>query len=103
MVASKPASKELGPRNRTHRNAVIRSSQLLAEISRERRALMRADAVLRCVAAALEYGDGAADEPDYADAIGAASLLISQSIERLEAHSGLPIIEAVRSEPEGAT
>ena len=64
---------------------------------------MRADAVLRCVAAALEYGGGAADEPHYADATGLASLLISQSIERLESRSDLPIIEAARPDPEGAT
>ena len=45
---------------------------------------MRADAILRCIAVALEYNDWSFDDPDYAEAIEAARNLISQSIERLE-------------------
>jgi hypothetical protein len=53
----------------------------------ERRALMRADAVLRCVAVALEYDDWNCDGSDYAEAIEAARNLIATSIERLESRS----------------
>jgi hypothetical protein len=59
----------------------------LTTVGSERRALMRADAVLRCVAVALEYDDWSFDGPDYAEAVEVARNLISQSIERLESHS----------------
>lgn len=103
MAASKLASKERGGRNRAHRNAVFGPDELIIEMRSERRALMRADAVLRCVAVALEYDGWTSDEPDYAEAIAAARDLISQSIERLESHSGLSSVAAAGSEPESST
>ena len=69
MVANKRVSKERGKRARAHPSAVlsrIASSPLYVS---ERRALMRADAVLRCVAVALEYDGWTSDEPDYAEAM----------------------------------
>jgi hypothetical protein len=59
---------------------------------------MRADAVLRCVAVALEYDGWSPDEPDYAEAIGVARLLVSQSIERLESHSDASTASSASSE-----
>lgn len=101
MVVRKPALRERGP-SRASRNVATESDRLLAEICCERRALMRADAVLRCFAAALEYNSWTADEPDYADAIAVASQLISQSIERLESRAAMPVGSA-HCEPESAT
>lgn len=103
MVVSKLALRERRPRSRARRDVVSGSDRLLAEIRRERRALMRADAVLRCVAAALEYDGWVADEPDYAEAIAVASQLISQSIERLESRADWPTVGSVHSEPESST
>jgi hypothetical protein len=99
MAASKVASNERGRRNRAH----PRSDRLLVAVCRERRALMRADAVLRCVAIALEYDGWTSDEPDYAEALGVARHLISQSIERLESHSDPSTAGSVRSDPESST
>lgn len=45
---------------------------------------MSADAILRCVAVALEYDGWTDAEPDYVEAIGVVRELISQSIERLD-------------------
>ena len=103
MAANKRASKERGRTTRAHSNSAVRSNQRLSAVRRERRALMRANAVLRCVAAALEYDGWAADEPDHADAIAVASQLISQSIERLESRADLPTVGSVHSEPESST
>ncbi len=64
---------------------------------------MRADAVLRCVAVALEYDGWISDEPDYAEAIGVARDLILQSIERLESHSGSSTVASAGSELESST
>jgi hypothetical protein len=69
----------------------------------ERRTLMRADAVLRCVAVALEYDGWTDDEPDYAEAIGVVRHLILQSIDRLETHSIPSTAAAVRSDSESST
>jgi hypothetical protein len=88
MTESKRASKERGRRTRTRPTRPVRPDRRLMAVRSERRALMRADAVLRCVAVALEYDGWTSDEPDYADAIGAARQLISRSIERLESPSG---------------
>lgn len=95
MAASKLASKEHGPRNR----APADSDLPVSAVQRERRALMRADAVLRCVAVALEYDGWTSDEPDYAEAIGAVCDLISQSTERLESHSDPSHAGSVRADP----
>ena len=65
--------------------------------------MTRADAVLHCVAVALEYDDWTADEPDYADAVGVARDLISHSIERLELHSGSSTDGSVRYNSETST
>jgi len=97
MVAGKLASKERGRENRAH----TESDLPVSAVHHERRALMRADAVLRCVAVALEYDGWTSDEPDYAEAIGAACDLISQSTERLEAHSDSSTAGPVRSDSEG--
>lgn len=96
MVASKLASKERGRRNRAH----TESDLSVSAVHRERRTLMRADAVLRCVAVALEYDGWTSDEPDYAEAIGAACDLISQSTERLETQSDSSTMGSVRSDSE---
>lgn len=102
MHANKLASKQLGRRNRAQASGVIRSDRLPVAVRHERRELMRADAVLRCVAVALEYDGWTSDEPDYAEAIGVARQLISQSIERLELHSDFASASSVRSEPENS-
>jgi hypothetical protein len=94
MVASKLASKERGRRDRAHTESDLHVSAL----DTERRALMRADAVLRCVAVALEYDGWTSGEPDYAEAIGAACDLISQSTERLESLSDSSAAGSVRSD-----
>jgi hypothetical protein len=96
MVANKLASKERGRRNRAH----TESDLPVSAVHRERRALMGADAVLRCVAVALEYDGWTSDEPDYTEAIEAARNLISQSIERLESHSDSSTVGPVRSDLE---
>jgi hypothetical protein len=97
MVASKLASKERGRRNRAH----TESDLPMSAVHHERRALMRAHAVLRCVAVALEYDGWTSDEPDYAEAIEAARNLISQTTERLESHSDSSAVGSVRSDSEG--
>ena len=97
MVASKLASKERGRRDRAHTESDLHVSA----VDSERRALMRADAVLRCVSIALEYDGWTSDEPDYAEAIEAARNLISKSTERMESHSDSPAAGTVRSESEG--
>lgn len=103
MAASKLASRERGRRNRAHPSSVTAPNRLLIGVRSERRALMRADAVLRCVAVALEYDGWTSDEPDYVEAIGVARSLISQSIERLESHSDSSTVDAVPSKPESST
>jgi hypothetical protein len=103
MAAKKLAPKECGRRTRAHSYGAVRSDRQRALLSSERRALMRADAVLRCVAIALEYDGWTSDEPDYAEAIGVARHLISQSIERLELHSDSSTVGSVRSDSEGST
>ena len=99
MAASKLVSKERGRQN----HAQQESERLLSTVYRERRTLMRADAVLRCVAVALEYDGWTADEPDYAEAIGVARNLISQSIERLESHSDSSTTRPVRADSDSST
>lgn len=100
MAANKRALKER--RTRAHSTDAVRSDRRLTTVRSERRALMRADAILRCVAVALEYDGWISDEPDYAEAIGAARDLISQSIERLESHSGLSTVASAGSELESS-
>jgi hypothetical protein len=95
MIATKLASKERGRRNRAHTE-----SDLMSVVHCERRELMRADAVLRCIAVALEYDGWTSDEPDYAEAIGVARHLVSQSIERLESHSDPSTTGSVPSDSE---
>lgn len=102
MVANKRALKERGKRALAHSSGAPQSDRQLTVVCSERRALMRADAVLRCVAVALEYDGWTSDEPDYAEAIGVARQLISQSIERLESHSGSSTTGSVRSNSESS-
>jgi hypothetical protein len=64
---------------------------------------MCADAVMQCVAVALEYDGWTSDEPDYADAIAVVRNLISQSIERLESLSDSSTAESVRADSESST
>lgn len=103
MATRKRASKEHGRRSREDSNGVVPSDRRLTTVGNERRALMRADAVLRCVAFALEYDDWSFDEPDYAEAIEVARSLISQSIERLESHSESAAAGSVRCRRESST
>jgi hypothetical protein len=98
MTANKRVSNERGRGARASTSATVRSDPRM----RERRTLMRADAVLRCVAVALEYDGWTDDEPDYAEAIGVARHLIVQSIERLEAHSG-STVGSLPSDSESST
>lgn len=103
MAANKRASKTQGRRTHDHSNCAVRSGRQPTAVLNERRALMRADAVLQCVAVALEYDGWTSDEPDYAEAIGVARDLISQSIERLESHSGSSTAASAGSELESST
>ena len=103
MATRKRASKEHRRRSREDSNGVVPSDRPLTTVGSERRALMRADAVLRCVAVALEYDDWSFDEPDYAEAIEVARKLISQSIERLEPHSESAVAGSVRYRRESST
>jgi hypothetical protein len=77
------------------RSAVPVDPQILRElIEVERYRLMRAEAVLQCVLAALDDGDaGCADGPHYQSAIDVARDLIKQSIDRLDSVE-LPFIDA---------
>ena len=97
MAARRRVSKERGRSTRAQTGAAVWRDPR----STERRTLMRADAVLRCVAVALEYDGWTADEPDYAEAIAVARHLISQSIDRLELC--LDAAASVHSEPETST
>lgn len=97
MAANKRVSKRRGRRTSAHPNAIVESERGRTE----RRALMRADAVLRCVAVALEYDGWSSDEPDYAEAIGVARTLISQSMERLESHPASSTAGLGRSDRRG--
>jgi hypothetical protein len=103
MAANERLSNEVGRRTPAHLNGPVRSQRKLTTICGERRALMRADAVLQCVAIALEYNGWNSDEPDYPEAIEAARQLISQSIERLESHSASSTTASVRSDSESST
>lgn len=103
MTTRKRAPNERGRRNREDPNSVVPSGRRLTTVGSERRELMRADAVLRCVAVALEYDDWNSDASDYAEAIEVARNLISQSIERLEAHSESAAAGCVRFRPESST
>jgi hypothetical protein len=94
MGTRKRTSEKRKSRNREDSNGSIRSDQPLITAFRERRALMRADAVLRCVAVALEYDDWSSDGPDYVEAIEVARSLISQSIEQLESRSSPDTLSA---------
>lgn len=100
MAARKRASNERGRTSRECSAGVVSLGRQPTTVGSERRALMRADAILRCVAVALEYEGWSIDEPDYAEAIDVARNLISQSIERLEPHSDLSIADLVHSERE---
>jgi hypothetical protein len=84
MAKRKRSSNEHNRRSREEPDRGISSRPGPTAMSGERRTLMRADAVLRCVAFALEYDDWRSDEPDYAEAIDVARNLISQAVERLE-------------------
>ena len=103
MATRKRVSKERGRSSREDSNGVVPSHRPLTTVGSERRALMRAEAVLRCAAVALEYKDWNFDEPDYADAIEVARNLISQSIERLESHSESAAAGSVRYRRESST
>lgn len=82
---------------------VVGSDRLRRAVRHERRVLIGADAILRCVVIALEYEDWSSDEPDYAEAIGVVRHLISQSVERLESHADSPTARSVQPAPEGST
>lgn len=84
MATKKRSSNERGRRSREGSSRVVPSRPRSATMCNERRVLMRADAILRCVAFALEYDDWRSDEPDYVEAIDVARNLISQAVERLE-------------------
>jgi hypothetical protein len=101
MASTKRVSSERGRRSREDPTGVVSSRRRLTTTCSERRALMRADAILRCVAFALEYADWRSDDPDYAEAIEAACSLISQSIGRLESHPDLTT-GPVRSDSESS-
>ena len=103
MAADKRAPKEHGRRTHAHSARVTRPDRQFSAVRRERRALMSANAVLRCVAVALEFEDWTSDEPDYADAIGVARQLISESIDRLESHSDSSTVGSSSSEADGST
>lgn len=102
MRANKLVSKQGRRGNRAQTTGVVRSDRLPVAVRHERRELMRADAILRCVAVALEYDGWTCDQPDYAEAIGVARHLISQSIERLESHSDSSTVDCVASELESS-
>jgi hypothetical protein len=101
VAVNKSVSKGSGRRTRARTN-VVQSERRLTVMCGERRELMRADAVLRCIAVALEYDGWTSDEPDYAEAIDVARHLISRSIERLESR-GSPTTRSVRSGSESST
>lgn len=105
MAANKRVSRERVRSASVNSNVAVASDLRRTAARSERRALMRADAVLRCVAIAVEYDGWTSDEPDYAEAIEVARHLISQSIERLESgsDSGSLTISAVRSGQESST
>ena len=103
MATRKRASNERGQRSREDSNGVVLSDRRLTTVYSERRALMRADAVLRCVAFALEYDDWSFDGSDYAEVIEVARNLVSQSIERLESHPESATAGSVRSQRESST
>jgi hypothetical protein len=102
MATRKRVSKERGRSSREDSNCVVPSDRRLTAVCSERRALMRADAVLQCVAIALEYDGWTSGEPDYAEAIGVARNLISQSIERLESHADSSTTGPVHSDSENS-
>jgi hypothetical protein len=81
-------SKESRPRvRRTRVQLTDRAARLTLKNSIEtaRRQLMRADAVLGCIGFAFMYSDrGEAGVPDYADAVGVARGLVSESIHALD-------------------
>jgi hypothetical protein len=99
MTANKRGSNGAGRRARARTSATVRSDPRIWE----RRTLMRADAVLRCVAVALEYDGWTDDEPDYVEAIAVARHLILRSIGRLETHSVPLTVGPVRSDAESPT
>lgn len=101
MATRKRASRERARRSRDDSASVVPLGRQPTTVGNERRALMRADAILRCVAVAMEYEDWSLDEPDYAEAIEVARNLILQSIERLEPHSNLSIADTAHSKREG--
>ncbi len=105
MVTRKPTSKQRGRRSSKSQgpSVVVPSERRLTTVCSERRALMRADAVLRCVAIALEYDGWTDDEPDYVEAIGVARNLISESIERLESRSASSTAGPTGSDTNSAT
>jgi hypothetical protein len=74
------------------------SASLESVLDTERRQLQIVDALLGCLAMALEYRAGpTADEPDFADAVHAIQSLLDGSIERLDnAHLALRL--AMRSQ-----
>jgi hypothetical protein len=86
MATTKSVSNKCGRRSPEIPNGAVPSSQLTTVWS-ERRTLISAGAVLRCVAVALEYDDLNSDGSDYAEAIEVARNLILQSIERLESRA----------------
>lgn len=100
MATTKRVSNERGRRGRHDSTGVVPPRRPL---SGERRALMRADAILRCVAFALEYDDWRSDEPDYAEAIAVARDLISRAAERLELSCDLWTAGPVHSDSDGST
>jgi hypothetical protein len=103
MAANKRTLKQHGQRTRASSKAAVRPDPQFTAMVSERRALMRADAILRCVAVALEYDDWSFDEPDYAEAIEVARNLILQSIERLESRSSSSPAGSVTSGRERST
>jgi hypothetical protein len=79
------ATNRLGSMAEGESSAKSRPGALLEILSVERRRLMKADAVLGCVAFALLYEDWLEDpsRPCFADAVAVAQELVSESIGRL--------------------
>lgn len=80
MAVNEHATKHRERRTHSNLRGVVRPDRQFIDVFSERRALMRADAALRCVAVALEYDGWTSDAPDHADAIGVVHELISRSM-----------------------
>ena len=89
------ATNEFKPRSDSSRNRAGEAPDLHTVIEKERHRLMTAEALMHCVAVAMDDNDCAADTPDYQTLIDLSRHLIKQTIDQLDSVRMKPLLEKI--------